>query len=170
MACTLDTGFARDCSDSMGGIEELYLLERSTVTEYVEASHEVNSITDGGATWHKYELKKEVGSITSPVTISPENGTRFSESKLAFSINKMSAAKSNELKLMILGQVIAIVKDNNGLYWGLGFQSFAEGTALSANTGTAYGDRNGYDIEITAKEPEIPFEVSSAVITLLQIA
>jgi len=169
MACGLDTGFARDCSDSVGGIEEFYLLERSGVTAYVEASNEVTGITDGGATWHKYELKKEVGSITAPVTISPENGTRFSEAKLAFSINKFSAAKSNELKLMILGQVIAVIKDNNGVYWGLGFQSFAEGSALSANTGTAYGDRNGYDVELTAKEPETPYEVSAAAVALMTI-
>jgi hypothetical protein len=169
MACGLDTGFSRDCSDSVGGIEEFYLLERSSVTDYVETAHVVTAITDGGATWHKYELKKEVGSVTAPVTISPENGTRFSEAKLAFSINKFSAAKSNELKLMILGQVIAIVKTNNNKYLALGFQSFAEGSAYSLNTGQSYGDRNGYEIELTAREPETPYEVDPAVITGLVI-
>lgn len=170
MPCTLSSGFARDCSDSTGGIEELYILERSSVTAYTEASSLVTAITDGGATWRKYELKKEVGSIVATTTIDPANGTRFSEGVIAFSINKFSASKSNELKLMILGQIICIVKDNNGAYWGLGFQNFAEGQSLVANTGTAYGDRNGYDIEIMAKEPETPYEVDSAVVAGLTIS
>ena len=170
MACNLSTGFSRDCSDSTGGIEELYILESSSVTAYTTVNHEVTAITDGGATWRKYELKKEIGSVTAPTTISPENGTRFTESTVAFSINKFSAVKSNELKLMILGQIICIAKDNNGIYWGVGFQNFAEGSSMSANSGTAYGDRNGYDIEIKAKEPETPFEVDSAVVAGLTIA
>jgi len=71
---------------------------------------------------------------------------------------------------MVLGQLVAIVKDNNGVYWGLGFQNFAEGQSLVANTGTAYGDRNGYDIEIMSKEPETPYEVDSTVVAGLTIS
>ena len=170
MACNLSNGFARDCSDSTGGIEELYLLARATVTSFTEANHEITAITDGGATWRKYELKKEVGSVAATTTIDPANGTRFSEGTVAFSINKFSAAKSNELRLMVLGQLACIVKDNNGIYWGLGFQNFAEGQSLAANTGTAYGDRNGYDIELMAKEPETPYGVDSTVVAGLTIA
>ena len=169
MACPLALGFSRDCSDSVGGIEEFYLLERATVSAYTAVGHEVTAITDAGATWHKYELKKEIGSITAATTISPENGTRFTESTLAFSINKFSAAKSNELKLMILGQIVCIVKDENGVYWGLGFQSWAEGASMSAMTGTAFGDRNGYDISILAKEKETPYAVASSVVSGLII-
>ena len=170
MPCLLSNGFARDCSDSVGGLEELYILERASVTAYTEASSEISAITDGGASWKKYELKKEVGSIVATTTIDPANGTRFSEGAIAFSINKFSGAKTNELKLMVLGQIVCICKDNNGVYWGLGFQNFAEGQSLVANTGTAYGDRNGFDIELMAKEPEAPYEVSSSVVAGLTIA
>ena len=170
MPCTLSNGFARDCSDSTGGIEELYILERASVTAYTVASHEVTAITDGGSTWRKYELKKEVGSIVATTTIDPANGTRFSEGTIAFSINKFSATKSNELKLMVLGQIVCIIKDNNGVYWGMGFQNFAEGQSLVANTGTTYGDRNGYDVSIMAKEPETPYEVDSTVVAGLTIS
>ena len=151
MACNLSNGFARDCSDRTGGIEELYLLSRATVTSFTEANHEITAITDGGATWRKYELKKEVGSVAATTTIDPANGTRFSEGTVAFSINKFSVVNTNILKLLILGQIVAICKDNNGKYWGLGFQSFAEGQSMAVNSGTAYGDRNGYDIELMAK-------------------
>tara|TARA_R100001129_G_scaffold180239_2_gene158087 strand:+ start:6949 stop:7464 length:516 start_codon:yes stop_codon:yes gene_type:complete len=170
MPCTLSSGFARDCSDSTGGLEELYILERASVTAYTEASSEVTAITDGGSTWRKYELKKEVGSVTATTTIDPANGTRFSEGVIAFSINKFTAAKINELRIMILGQIIVICKDNNGKYWGLGFQNFAEGQSMVANSGTAYGDRNGVDIELMAKEPLAPFEVAASVVAGLTIS
>jgi len=170
MACELATGFARDCSDSVGGIEELYLLSRDTMTAYSIVNHEVTAITDGGATWYKYELKKEVGSVVATTTIDPANGTRFSEGVIAFSLNKFSNAKSNELRLMVLGRLAVIVKDNNGVYWGLGFQSFAEGQSLVANTGTAFGDRNGYDIELMAKESETPYQIDATVVAGLTIS
>lgn len=170
MACNLALGFLRDCSDSIGGIEEILISERGNFT-FVEANHEVSAITQTVATnFYKYELKKEVGNFASTMTIDPANGTRFADSLLAFSINKMSAAKSNELKLMVLGQIGIIVKDNNGDYWGLGFQNYAEGQSLVANTGTAFGDRSGYDIEIMAKEPEIPYAIDSSIIAGLSVS
>ena len=170
MACLPALGFNRDCSDSVGGIEELYLTARANLSSFVESSHEVTGVTMGPSpSWYRYQLKKEVGSVTAPTTISPENGTRFTESTVAFSINKFSATKSNEMKLMILGQLAVIVKDENGVYWGLGFQSWAEGSAMSAMTGTAFGDRNGYDISILAKEKETPFEVAASVIAGMTI-
>jgi hypothetical protein len=169
MPCNLAAGFERDCSDSVGGIEEIYLLSRDSMTSYTESNHEVTAITDGGATWYKYELKKEVGSIVATTTIDPANGTRFSEGVVAFSINKFSAVKSNELRLMVLGRLAVIAKDNNGVYWGLGFQSYAEGQSLVANTGTAFGDRSGYDVELMAKEAETPYEISAVAIDLLTI-
>jgi len=170
MACNLTTGFARDCSDSVGGIEELYLLSRDTMTAHTVLNHEVTAITDGLATWYKYELKKEVGSIVATTTIDPANGTRFSEGVIAFSINKFSATKSNELRLMVLGRLAVIVKDNNGVYWGLGFQSYSEGQSLVANSGTAFGDRSGYDIELMAKEAETPYQVDATVVAGLTIS
>ena len=167
MACVTTQGFCRDCSDNTGGIEELLILERSNISAYVESSSEVTGITDGGATWRQYQLKKEIGSVTSTMTISPENGTRFSESVIAFSINTFKAASVNELKVALLGQLAVIAKDNNGRYWALGLQSWAEGTSLVSQTGTAFGDRNGFDVEISAKEQEPPYEVSSSVVDAL---
>ena len=164
MACVTTKGFCRDCSSNVGGIEELLILERSNMSAYTESGSEVTAITDGGATWRQYHLKKEVGSVTSTMTIDPTNGTRFSESEIGFSINTFKAASVNELKVALLGQLAIIAKDNNGRYWALGFQSWAEGTSLVTQTGTAYGDQNGFAITISAKEPQPPYEVASSVI------
>jgi hypothetical protein len=167
MPCTLSAGFLRDCNDAVGGLEEIYLINRTGMTAFTQSNSLVSAITAG--TWYKYELKKEVGNIVATTNVDPVNGTAFSEGVCAFSINKFSATKTNELKVMILAQLAVICKDNNGVYWALGFQNFAEGTSLVANTGTAYGDRNGYDITLTAKEPAAPYEVDASVVAGLTI-
>ena len=44
MSCTLASGFTRDCSDSLGGIEEILISERDNVSSFTEASHEITAI------------------------------------------------------------------------------------------------------------------------------
>jgi len=171
MSCPLATGFSRDCSDSIGGIEEILISERDNVTAFTLANHEITAITQAGATnFFKYNLKKESGSLTSTSTIDPVGGTSFYDNVAAFTINKLSAVKSNELKLAILARVFVIVKDNNGVYWSLGADAFAEGSSLVAQTGQAFGDANQYQIEITDKSKFPCYAVQSSVVAGLTIA
>ncbi len=171
MSCPLATGFARDCSDSIGGIEEILISERDNVTAFTLANHEISAITQaGGTNFFRYNLKKESGSLTSTSTIDPVGGTSFYDNVAAFTINKLSAVKSNELKLAILARVFVIVKDNNGVYWALGADAFAEGSSLVAQTGQAFGDANQYQIEITDKSKFPCYAVQSSVVAGLTIA
>ena len=47
----------------------------------------------------------------------------------------------------------AIVKDQRGEYWLLGFQNGIRVSAGAMNTGKAFGDLNGVTITLTGKEP-----------------
>lgn len=171
MSCPLATGFSRDCSDSIGGIEEILISERDNITAFTLANHEITAITQAGATnFYKYNLKKESGSLMSTSTIDPVGGTSFYDNVAAFTINKLSAVKSNELKLAILARVFVIVKDNNGVYWSLGADAFAEGSSLVAQTGQAFGDANQYQIEITDKSKLPCYAVQASVVAGLTIA
>ena len=171
MSCVLAAGMARDCSDSLGGIEEVLISERDNVTAFTQASHEISAITQAGATnFYRYNLKKESGSITSTATVDQTGGTSFYDNVLAFTINKMTATKTNEIKMLMLARLAVIVKDNNGKYWAIGFDQFAEGSSLVAQTGQAYGDPNQYQIEITDKSQFPCYEVQSSVVAGLTIA
>ncbi len=171
MSCVLAAGMARDCSDSLGGIEEILISERDNVTAFTEASHEITAITQAGATnFYRYNLKKESGSVTSTATVDQTGGTSFYDNVLAFTINKLSATKTNEIKMLMLARLAVIVKDNNGKYWALGFDQFAEGSSLVAQTGQAYGDPNQYQIELTDKSQLPCYEVQASVVAGLTIA
>lgn len=171
MSCTLASGFSRDCSDSLGGVVEILISERDNISSFTEASHEISAISQVAATnFYRYELKKESGSITSTSTVDQAAGTSFYDNVVAFTINKLTAAKSNEIKLLMLARLAVIVKDNNNKYWALGFDQFAEGSSLVAQTGQAYGDPNQYQIEITDKSQYPCYEVQASVVSGLTIA
>ena len=171
MSCVLASGMARDCSDSLGGIEEVLISERDNITAFTQSGHEISAITQAGATnFYRYNLKKESGSVTSTATVDQTAGTSFYDNVLAFTINKLTATKTNEIKMLMLARLAVIVKDNNGKYWALGFDQFAEGSSLVAQTGQAYGDANQYQIELTDKSQLPCYEVQASVVAGLTIA
>jgi hypothetical protein len=117
--------------------------------------------------FYKYEVPKGAGQFTETVNASTENGTIFYTQELLFPINRMAQAVRNELRLVGLNRLMAIVTDRNGKYWLLGRSNGLDVTAGTSQTGTAMGDRNGYEMTFTGME-ELPCsEVSSAIITAL---
>jgi hypothetical protein len=64
----------------------------------------------------------------------------------------------------------AVVKDNNGNFWYLGLTRGLDVTAGSAQSGTAEGDRSGYTLTFTGKEPALAQSVGSAVASALTTA
>jgi|TARA_R110000803_G_scaffold67640_2_gene129399 hypothetical protein len=171
MSCILSNGQARDCSDSLGGIVEVLISERDNITATTLANGEITAITQSGATnFYRYELKKESGSLTSTATVDQAGGTSFYDNVVAFTINKMSATKSNSLKMLMLARLFVIVKDNNNVYWALGNDNFAEGSSLVGQTGQAYGDPNQYQIELMDKSQLPCYGVEASVIAGLTIS
>lgn len=171
MSCVLSNGQARDCSDSLGGIVEVLISERDNITATTVANGDISAITQSGTTnFYRYELKKESGSLTSTATVDQAGGTSFYDNVVAFTINKMSAAKSNEIKMLMLARLFVIVKDNNGVYWALGNDNFCEGSSLVGQTGQAYGDPNQYQIELTDKSQFPCYGVQSSVVAGLTIS
>ena len=171
MSCILSNGQARDCSDSLGGIVEVLISERDNITATTLANGEISAITQSGATnFYRYELKKESGSLTSTATVDQAGGTSFYDNVVAFTINKMSATKSNSLKMLMLARLFVIVKDNNNVYWALGNDNFAEGSSLVGQTGQAYGDSNQYQIELMDKSQLPCYGVEASVIAGLTIS
>ena len=171
MSCVLSNGQARDCSDSLGGIVEVLISERDNITSFVEANGDISEIVQSAATnFYRYELKKESGSLTSTATVDQAGGTSFYDNVVAFTINKMRATKSNEVKMLMLARLFVIVRDNNNVYWALGADNFAEGSSLVGQTGQAYGDPNQYQIEITDKSQFPCYGVQSSVVAGLTIS
>lgn len=171
MPCALSSGYALDCKDSSGGLTEVYFIEKANVSSVATASGVVTGLTKAsGKRFWKYELPKETGNFTNNPQVSTENGTLFFEQGLTIVINKLSAAVNTELKLLAQNVLIAVVKDNNNKYWMLGKERGVDMAASESGSGTAFGDRSGYTLNFTGKEPDQLYEVNSSVAAALETA
>ena len=88
-----------------------------------------------------------------------------SKSLLQFIINKLQVAVRNELRLLARNRVLAIVRDQNDRYWLLGAANGCDMSAGTAQTGTTFGDRSGYDITLTGMEVEPMYLVSGTLLS-----
>ena len=114
-------------------------------------------------------MPKGTGSLTNTTNVSVENGTTFNQCDVAFKLRRLSTSKRNEMKLLAQGRTYTIVRDNNDAYWLVGNEYGCDVTAMVANSGTAMGDSNGYEVTLSAIEAEAPYKLQSSVVTALGI-
>ena len=170
MSCSaLTAGFLDLCNDGTGGIEEIFIAN-GPVQSITETSGTITAITVGGAAltpsdFYKFETPRQSSSLTETTTVSQENGTLFFDQQLTCVFNKMQAAKRDQLLLMAQATTMVVVaKDGNGTYWSIGVEKGAFLVSASATSGTAYGDRNGYEIVIGGLEASPIFAVTSTIV------
>lgn len=168
MSCALTTGYALGCRNSVGGIRNVRLAPFAGVTVATNGSGTVTGVTTSPASgFYLYDLPKQTSQFTETITASTENGTVFYQQDLQIILNRMAVALRNEIRLIAQQRIVAIVQDRNNNFWMLGADSGLELTAGTAQTGTAMGDRNGYDITLTALETFPMQAVSSGIVAAL---
>jgi len=151
MACTLTiNGRAFPCKDKIGGIKRVWIKQFDasdwgSITAGVIAA--ASAITVFG-----FELTKNSGSFQQTVTASVENGTVFYSQVLELSMPNLVAADNVEIADLLKNRLCVIVQDNNDNYFVMGHTTGAEATGGTVGTGTAKGDLNGYQIQLTAEE------------------
>ena len=153
MSCSLTTGYALGCRDSVGGIKTVFVQAfNPTGSVNTNGSGTVTGFTGFSSGFYEYDLTKATSSMTETLNASTENGTLFYTPEVTFTINKLQVAVRNELRLLARNRLIVIVQDNNSRYWLLGADNGLESTAGTAGTGTAFGDRSGYEMTLSGME------------------
>ena len=158
MSCYISSGVALGCSDGIGGIKKIYIVGGggSVTGETFNASGAITGATSTtGTTIYGFELKRNTSSLSQNTTKSYENGTIYWEQVLTAVFFKYDQDKRNQLK--ILGQndqiQIIAVDQNDTQYW-LGQVNGMYLSGGSAQTGTAYGDANKFEMIFTGQEPQ----------------
>lgn len=168
MSCALTTGYALGCRNSVGGIRNVRLAAYSGVTVASNGSGTVTGVTVSPASgFYLYNLPEQTSQFTEAMTASRENGSLFYQQDLQMIMNKSSVALRNEIRLLAQNRLVAIVQDRNNNFWMLGSDNGLMLSAGSTNSGTAMGDRNGYDITLTSLESYPMFAVSSGIVAAL---
>jgi hypothetical protein len=168
MSCSLTTGYALGCRDSVGGIKTIYVQGwNATGTVNTNGSGTVTGFTGFSSGFYEYDLTKATSSMTETLNASIENGSIFYTPEVTFTINKLQVAVRNELRLLARNRLLVIVQDNNNRYWVLGAANGLEATAGTAGSGTAFGDRSGYEMTLTGMEPDPMLLIVSTTFTPL---
>ena len=158
MSCYISSGVALGCSDGIGGIKKIYIVGGGgAVTGFTyEANGAITGATStSGTTLYGFELKRNTSSLSQNTTKNFENGSIYWEQVLTAILFKYDQDKRNQLK--ILGQndhlqIVAI--DQNDVQYLLGQVNGMYLSGGSAATGTAFGDRNGFELIFTGQESE----------------
>ena len=155
-SCQLSSCIELGCIGSVGGIKTVYATTAPITGITYNSSNQITGITGNGVIY-QYEVEKQTSSLTETFNNSLENGTLFYNQDAVLAFNKIDIDKRNQMRLLAQNRNIKLfVEDNNGNIYFLG-GDFNGGyvSAGSSSTGTAFGDKNAYDITLQffSKDP-----------------
>lgn len=172
MACNLTRGRLVDCKDVIGGIKTVYFVD--TYADNIRAfatfgtGDTASTMSSGGFTnWSsygtttgstqtlfKYDLRPDLSSVTVNLQSDPATGTTFFEQTLALTLQKQTAADSNQMRLIAYNRPQIFVFDTNDNLYLLGMDNGCDMTSGTVVSGAAKGDMAGYTFGFVAKEKE----------------
>jgi len=167
MSCFISSGLALGCSDGIGGIKKIYIVGGATGQVTGLTYNATGAITGAtsvtGTSIYGFELKRNTSSLSQNVTKSFENGTIFFEQVLTAVFFKYDQDKRNQVKILSQNDAIQIIAiDQNDVQYYLGQVNGMYLSGGSAATGTALGDRNGFELIFTGQEQEPARVISGA--------
>ena len=170
MSCSnLNAGIVMDCNSSQGGVDKVFIAN-GPVQSISETAGVISAITVGGSAlapsdFFTYESPKQQSSLAEDVAVDQANGTVVYSQNLTLIFNKLEASKRNQILLMAEAtSMVVVVKTNSGKYFSVGIERGAFLGSASATTGSAYADREGYELVISGIESAPMYEVDSAIV------
>lgn len=166
MSCSQTlSGISKDCTGNLGGIKRVLITNADDVASVTVTSDIVTAITmNNSAVFYEFNFRPATSSMTSTWQVNNENGTNYVQTLLAMVFNRMETTKRAAIMALAQADVVAVVEDNNGTYWYLGYDSPMHLNAGDGPTGTALADRNGYSITLEDNSKALPYEVDATII------
>ena len=166
MACTaLTKGRGLDCNRISGGVKYIYFGVYDTFTAPIDGTgilvvnSEITDIEmDATTGLYRYTVPRGSTTINESITGSVENGTLFYTPTVNMVLNRLTKEDQNEIKLLGQTQVVIFAQLNEQLanghdvIVGLGVVNAMSLNAGSADSGAAFGDRNGYTLTFDGLE------------------
>ena len=157
MACDITSGFTLGCRDNVGSIKQIYILSGS-VTSVTDASEGLISTISGSGNFYTFELFRETSDYAETVTVAPENGTVVYEGTVNAVFFKMQTSTRNQIKVLAQNPNIKMIVETNNVgntsqYVYVGEEYGSQLLTSTGGTGTLFGDRNGYTLTFTSREP-----------------
>lgn len=166
----LNAGISKSCDNNAGGLTNIYVADKLSVSAYTESNSNITAITmSGSSKFYEFEFNRGTSNYTESVNIDLNNGTTFFTQTVSLILSRREKNKAEAIKKLTDGQkeLFVIVKDSNGLYWAFGKDDGMVVTAIEGGSGAAKADANNYTITFTAEEADNAPEISSGIIAAL---
>lgn len=156
MSCDISKGFLESCKSSVGGINNIYLLNFADVPTsgivYDSTDTDAISTLGTGLTAYKYELKATTNTLEQTVNSSRDAGTTFFQIALNIVLKKMTKEANKELKLLAYGRPKILVETNNGDLLLCGYEHGMDVISGTFSTGGSLADASGYSLGLEGNE------------------
>ena len=146
-SCYTTSSICKGCRDSVGGIKQVYIVAGCVTGVTTNADQEILTVGATGGTVYTYQVEKNTSNFVENIQASLENGTVVYNQQVNLVFLKLQQSTRNQIKLLAQNTNMKVfVETNEGSIFYLG-EDF--GMALSSGTaesGTAFADRNGYTL------------------------
>jgi len=167
-SCFVTSNICKGCRDNVGGIKAAYIVAGCVTGTTVDGDGKILTVGATGGTVHTFQVEKNTSSFVETITPSLENGTVFYQQDLTLVFFKLDQEKRNQIRLLAQNTDMKVfVETNDGSIFYLG-EDF--GMFLSAGTGesgTTFGDRNGYSITLQGLEKDPARELAGSLSSTL---
>lgn len=166
MACLLTSGREEPCSDAVGGLKAIYLMD------YIEDSFtvsntEATAINVGVTEVYKYDLLADGNTYNEPFTQDISAGTSTYEQALVVALKKQTMDSAREIALIVKSRPIVVVRDRMDNYKVVGISDGTSSTGDIISGGTK-AEFSGYNLTFAATEVEPSPYLDAATITALE--
>lgn len=153
-------GMGQECEGSASGLKRLLIgLSREwTVTPGSAHTATISASTTGSPSFYEYYITEESTSLTSTLNVNNANGVKYYSNTINATFIRMRPEKHIELQALANEKLVVIVQDNNGQYWVV---DNASASAETAQSGQAFDDLSGYQLEITSRTAVLPYAIDA---------
>ena len=159
----LTAGFTKSCTAKTSGVKNVHLVDEADLTSFTLTGDDYSAVVMvGGKVFKKYEF--DSGEAESKETTNLVNGNSEVIHELQFFLGRMSSASRKSVQEIIDASncgMIAIMTDNNGIKWAIGYsENFLKEEPLrltsgAHTTGKAKTDVSGRDVILTSSDNEL---------------
>lgn len=144
------------CNEGVGGIKDIYvgLFSDFSSGVTINGSGLVSDLPI--ATLYPYQANRNTGGVTIAPNANLENGTLYYTHTVEMTLGKLDPDKKAELENLAKTRVVVFVRLFDDKMMMIGRNDGCFLTAGTFGSGKARADLNGYQITLTAEEPNQP--------------
>ena len=152
-SCYVTSNVCKGCRDSVGGIKQVYIVAGCVTGTTENADQEILTVGATGGTVYTYQVEKNTSNFVETIQASLENGTVVYNQVLSLVFLKLQQSTRNQIKLLSQNTNMKVfVETNDGTIFYLGEEFGLAINGGTAESGTAFADRNGYTITMEGFE------------------